>query len=40
VVEEEEEDWGAAINSNNSSELSKILGFEISGMCTVRPPQT
>ena len=29
---EEEEDQGAAIDSDNSSELSEILSFEIDGM--------
>jgi hypothetical protein len=32
-VVEEEEDQGAASDSDNSSELSKILSFEIDGMC-------
>jgi hypothetical protein len=32
-VVKEEEDQGAAIDSDNSSELSKILSFEIDGMC-------
>jgi hypothetical protein len=31
--EEEEEDQGAAIDSDNSSELSEILSFEIERMC-------
>jgi hypothetical protein len=33
VIEEEEEDQGAAIDSDNSSELSEILSFEIDRMC-------
>jgi hypothetical protein len=33
VVEEKEEDQGIAIDSDNSSELSKILSFKIDGMC-------
>jgi hypothetical protein len=32
VVEEEEEDQGAVIDSDNNSELSEILSFEIDGM--------
>jgi hypothetical protein len=31
--EEEEEDQGAAIDSDNSSELSEILSFEVDRMC-------
>jgi hypothetical protein len=33
VEEEEEEDQGAAINSDNNSELFKILSFEIDKIC-------
>ena len=33
VEEEEEEDQGAVIDSDNSSELSEILSFEMDGMC-------
>jgi hypothetical protein len=33
VVEEEEEDQGAAIDSDNSNKLSKILSFEMDRMC-------
>jgi hypothetical protein len=32
VVEEEKEDQGAVINSNNNSELFKILSFKIDRM--------
>jgi hypothetical protein len=32
VVEEEEEDQGAVIDSDNNSELSEILSFEMDGM--------
>jgi hypothetical protein len=33
VVEEEKEDQGAAIYSNNNSKLSEILSFKLERMC-------
>jgi hypothetical protein len=33
VIEEEEKDQGAAIGSDNNSELSEILSFKIDRIC-------